>query len=125
MERIKGSDISFILGAAILMALPDVLFYTLCEVEPLKSLLILGANTVMAMLFWSVLYLSSYLYLKEVLQILLVFTVSFYFCLLSLCWYRFGAPVDKGMIALVTGTNDAEAGEFFHTYIKLNVNNDL
>ena len=117
MERIKGSDISFILGAAILMALPDVLFYTLCEVEPLKSLLILGANTVMAMLFWSVLYLSSYLYLKKVLQILLVFTVSFYFCLLSLCWYRFGAPVDKGMIALVTGTNDAEAGEFFHTYI--------
>jgi hypothetical protein len=51
MERIKGSDIAFILTAAILMALPDVLFYTLCEGKPLKGLLILGANTVMAILF--------------------------------------------------------------------------
>lgn len=117
MERIKGSDIAFILTAAILMALPDVLFYTLCEGKPLKGLLILGANTVMAILFWAVLYLSSFLHLRKVLQTVFTFVISCYFCLLCLCWYRFGAPVDKGMIALVTGTNDAEAGEFFHTYI--------
>jgi len=117
MERIKGSDIAFILTAAILMALHDVLFYTLCEGKPLKGLLILGANTVMAILFWAVLYLSSFLHLRKVLQTVFTFVISCYFCLLCLCWYRFGAPVDKGMIALVTGTNDAEAGEFFHTYI--------
>ena len=117
MERIKGSDIAFILTAAILMALPDVLFYTLSEGKPLKGLLILGANTVMAILFWAVLYLSSFLHLRKVLQTVLAFVISGYFCLLCLCWYRFGVPVDKGMIALVTGTNDAEAGEFFHTYI--------
>lgn len=117
MERIKGKDVAFVLSAALFMAIVDVLFYLLIDGNPLKSLLILGANYMMALAFWVVLYLSSLIHLRKVLQPLFGFVISLYTCLLTFCWYRFGTPVDKGMIALITGTNNAEANEFFHTYI--------
>ena len=117
MERIKGSDVAFVLSAALFMAIVDVLFYLLIDSNPLKSLLILGANYMMALAFWVVLYLSSLIHLRKVLQPVFGFIISLYACLLAFCWYRFGTTVDKGMIALVTGTNNAEATEFFHAYI--------
>ena len=117
MERIKGRDVAFVLSAAFFMAIVDVLFYLLTDGNPLKSLLILGANYMMALAFWVVLYLSSMIHLRKVLLPIFAFVISLYTCLLAFCWYRFGAPMDKGMIALVTGTNNAEAHEFFQAYI--------
>ena len=117
MERIKDKDVAFVLSATFLMALVDVLFYLLVDGNPLKSLLILGANYVMALIFWAVLYLLSMIHLRKVLQPFFGFIISLYTCLLAFCWYRFGTPMDKGMIALITGTNNAEVHEFFYTYI--------
>ena len=117
MERIKGSDVAYVLSATFFMAVVDVLFYLFVDGNPLKSLLILGANYMMALAFWIVLRLSSFIHLRKVLQPLSGFVISLYTCLLGFCWYRFGVPMDKGMIALVTGTNNAEASEFFQTYI--------
>ena len=64
MERIKGKDVAFVLSAALFMAIVDVLFYLLIDGNPLKSLLILGANYMMALAFWVVLYLSSLIHLR-------------------------------------------------------------
>ena len=113
MERIKGKDITFILTAGFLMGIVDVLFYTIIDGNPLKSFLILGANYMMALALWIVLQFASLVHLRKVLQVIFEFIISCYCCLLAFCWYRFGAPMDKGMIALVTGTNNAEAHEFF------------
>lgn len=117
MERIKGKDITFILTAGFLMGIVDVLFYTIIDGNPLKSFLILGANYMMALALWIVLQFASLVHLRKVLQVIFEFIISCYCCLLAFCWYRFGAPMDKGMIALVTGTNNAEAYEFFQVYI--------
>ena len=65
MERIKGKDVAFVLSAALFMAIVDVLFYLLIDGNPLKSLLILGANYMMALAFWAVLYLSSMIHLRR------------------------------------------------------------
>ena len=64
MERIKGKDVAFVLSAALFMAIVDVLFYLLIDGNPLKSLLILEANYMMALAFWVVLYLSSLIHLR-------------------------------------------------------------
>lgn len=117
MERIKGTDITFVLTAALLMGIVDVLFYTISDGNPLKSFLILGANYMMALALALVLQFAAFVHLKRVLQVIFEFIISCYCCLLAFCWYRFGAPMDKGMIALVTGTNNAEAHEFFQVYI--------
>ena len=66
MEKVKGRDIAFVLSAAFFMAIVDVLFYLLIDGNPLKSLLILGANYMMALAFWVVLYLSSLIHRHKV-----------------------------------------------------------
>lgn len=117
MERIKSTDIIFVLTAGFLMGIVDVLFYTIVDGNPLKSFLILGANYMMALGLCIVLQLASFIHMRQMLQIAFQFVISCYCCLLAFCWYRFGAPMDKSMIALVTETNNAEAHEFFRVYI--------
>ncbi len=117
MEKIKGKDILFVLTATVLMAVCDVLFYTFSDGKPLKGFLILGANYIMALAMWVVLRLSQMIRLRTILQSIFLLVIAAYSCLLAFCRYRFGAPMDKDMIALVTGTNNAEAQEFFDVYL--------
>ena len=117
MEKIKGTDITLVLSITVLTALCDVLFYSFIDGKPLKSFLILGSNYIMSLFLWSVLFIAKLIHLRNLLQILAQLVVAIYFCLLVFCWYRFGAPLDKSMIALITGTNNAEVREFFHSYI--------
>jgi len=117
MAKIKGSDILFVVTATVLMASCDVLYYTLHEGEPVKGFLILGANYMMALAMWVVLRVSAMVGLRRVLQPLFLLVIAAYYCLLAFCWHQFGSPLDKDMIALVTGSNNSEAGEFFDVYI--------
>lgn len=107
----------FVLTAALLMSLPDVLFYTFSECEPLKGLLIFGANYMMSLAMWLIVRLAAFIRIRRTIEIVFFMIVSLWSALLWFCWRLFGAPLDKGMIALITGTNAAESQEFFRFYI--------
>lgn len=113
----QGQYVAFLLTATVLTAITDVVFYTATDGDVVKSFLILGANYMMALATTLVLYLSSHVRLKAVLQLLFQIIISTYCALLMFCWALFGTPIDKGMIALITGTNPAETHEFFDVYV--------
>lgn len=117
LQKVNGRDVAFLVTTTVLMAVVDVLFYAIVDGNPVKSFLILGANYMMALAMLLVTALASLVHGKAVLRACFQFVASVYCCLLAFCWYRFGTPLDKGMIALVTGTNPTEAHEFFSVYV--------
>ena len=119
VEKITGRDVVFVLLATLFTAIVDVLFYTIHDGDIGKSILILGANYMMAIAMWIIIRLAARLSPHLLTPSLLLFSllISIYFATLAFCWYCFGTPMDKIMIALVAGTNPDETNEFFQTYI--------
>ena len=119
VEKITGCDVTFVLMATLFTAIADVLFYTIHDGDIVKSFLILGANYMMAIAMWLACRLVARLspHLLKPLLLLFSLVISVYFATLTCCWYSFGTPVDKVMIALVAGTNADETNEFMQTYI--------
>ncbi|MBO4719841.1 MAG: phosphoethanolamine transferase [Prevotella sp.] len=117
MERIKGQDVAFVLSATLLTAIVDVLYYAIHDGDCVKSFLILGANYMMALGMYLLLRLADLAHLGRVIKWFFGLVISFYFSTLVFCWYCFGNPMDKVIIALIAGTNKEETHEFFQTYI--------
>ena len=117
VEKIKGKDVAFVLLVTLFTAIADVLFYIIHDGDFVKSFLILGANYMMALGMWLLLRLAGLVHIGKIVRVLFELIISFYFSTLVFCWYCFGNPMDKVMIALVAGTNNEETNEFLQTYI--------
>ena len=64
-----------------------------------------------------ILMLLSVFKADKIVRYVFMFIVSAYVCLLAFCWAKFGNTIDKGMIALINGTNPQEMSEFFSVYV--------
>ena len=117
VEKIKGKDVTFLLLVTLFTAIADVLFYIIHDGDFVKSFLILGANYMMALGMWLLLRMAGLGHIGKIVRVLFGLIISFYFSTLVFCWYCFGNPMDKVMIALVAGTNNEETNEFLQTYI--------
>lgn len=112
-----SSQVPFLVIGTLLCTIVDSLFYIFVENKYDRGILVIGANFMMTLGMVLILMLLSVFKADKIVRYVFEFVISLYVCLLAFCWVKFGNTIDKGMIALINGTNPQEMSEFFSVYV--------
>lgn len=111
------NEFPFLMMATVCSTLLDSLFYTIVDMSVNRALLPIGANYIMSLGMVLVIVALRPLHLDKFLKCFFSVVISAFMCVLGFCWIKFGNCFDKQMIALISGTNNFEAREFFDVYV--------
>ena len=117
LRGILGTHLPFLVLGTFLCTIIDTLFYLFVAHTYDRAFIIIGSNFMMTLGMVLVIMLLSFVKADKIAKYVFEFIISAYVCLLAFCWIKFGSTIDKGMIALINGTNPQEASEFFSVYV--------
>ena len=117
LRGILGTHLPFLVLGTFLCTIIDTLFYLFVAHTYDRAFIIIGSNFMMTLGMVVVIMLLSFVKADKIAKYVFEFIISAYVCLLAFCWIKFGSTIDKGMIALINGTNPQEASEFFSVYV--------
>ena len=112
-----SSQVPFLVIGTLLCTIIDSLFYIFVENKFDRGILVIGANFMMTLGMVFIMMILSVFKADKAIRYVFEFVISLYVCLLAFCWAKFGNTIDKGMIALINGTNPQEMSEFFSVYV--------